>query len=156
MRYWQHTVNLSSVLRSCLKTFNVYISNYSYRKKKRSVKWKAQLFLYTKIYHIYHAFTLIWYLLDSFSTVLAGRTHPLGFSSLFTKISRQNVKFWLKPSPFSSHDKQKKAYCKQLNPHSFIQIQTNKPNETKKNKKNKERHVFGCWISVRRVCSTTF
>lgn len=133
--YWQHTVNLSSVLRSCLKTFNVYISNYSYCKKKRDVKWKIQHFfyIYTKIYHIYHAFILIWYLLGSFSTVLAGHTHPLAFQ-VFTKISDKRSD--LARSSLFLHMTSRKAYCKQLNPHSFIKTkqknQTNKPNEKKK------------------------
>lgn len=35
----------------------------------------------------------------------------------------------------------RKAYCKQLNPHSFIQIQTNKPNQNKKNAKKKKGMV---------------
>lgn len=122
MRYWQHTVNLSSVLRSCLKTFNVYITNYSYRKKVKKRQMKNVTFLYTKIYHIYHAFILIWYLLDSFSTVLAGRTHPLAFQ-VFTKISDKML-ILAKSSPFL-HVTSRKAYCKQLNPHSFIKIQTN-------------------------------
>lgn len=150
MRYWQHTVNLSSVLRSCLKTFNVYISNYSYRKKKRNVKWKIQhFFLYTKIYHIYHAFILIWYLLDSFSTVLAGHTHPLAFQ-VFTKIS-DKMSILAKSSPFL-HMTSRKAYCKQLNPHSFIKSQTNKPN---KNKKRKKGMFFWRWISIGWFCYTT-
>lgn len=33
------------------------------------------------------------------------------------------------------HMTSRKAYCKQLNPHSFIKIQTNKPNQKRKEKK---------------------
>lgn len=111
-RYWQHTVNLYRVLRSCLKTFNVYISNYSYRQKKGNAKWKSQehFFLCTKIYHTYHTFILIWYPLGSVITVLSEYARLLAFSS----------QFWLRHRLFL-HVTNRKAYCKQLNPHSFLQ-----------------------------------
>lgn len=65
----------------------------SQKEKKSQTKKKK---LCTKIYHIYHAFILIWYLLDSFSTVLAGRTHPLAFQ-VFSEIA---FKILAKSSPF--------------------------------------------------------
>lgn len=137
-RYWQHTVNLYRVLRSCLKTFNVYILNYSYCKKKGNAKWKSQRrFLYTKIYHTYHTFILIWYLLFSVVTVLSEHARLLAFSS----------QFWLRHRHFL-HVTIRKAYCKQLNPHSFLQ---NSNKQTNQNDTKKQKAYF-----LRLFCYTTF
>lgn len=97
-------------------------------KRKEMSNEKFNFFLYTKIYHIYHAFILIRYLLDSFSTVLAGRTHPLAF-----QVS-DKMSILAKSSPFL-HMTSRKAYCKQLNPHSFIKKHTNQMKTKKKQRK---------------------
>lgn len=116
------TTQSKSVLRSCLKTllYNVYISNYSYCKNEKNyANWekKSQLFLiYTKIYHIYHAFILIVARLLQYS---AGWTcaHILWLFKLSLKSQTKKVQFWLNLHLFLHMTSR---YCKQLSPHSFL------------------------------------
>lgn len=132
--------------------------------KKRNAKWKTLLLFFcspvcTKIYHIYHTFVLIWYLLESFITVLAGHARLLAFQ-VFTKKSQTETKMktkqrtkervhLAKPSSSSLHVTSKKSILQTAQSSQFyLKLkQTNKPigeNEEKTTRQNPktDRCVF--------------
>lgn len=143
-------------LRSCLKTlmFNIFKLELSQERKETPNEKLCFCFVcffppvYTKIYHIYHTFVLIWYLLESFITVLAGHARLLAFQVFSKRISDGNNKktnkqqnriatsesIWRNRRPLLFTWQARKAYCKQLNPHSFI-LKSNK--QTKKTHRRK-------------------
>lgn len=89
----------------------------------------------------------------------AGWTHTSsGFSSLRSNLRQQQQQqqkrsILAKIITFFLHMTSRKAYCKQLNPHSFIK-KSNKQTQ-KKEKRKQKRHVFWCWTSRGRFRETT-
>lgn len=128
--------------------------------KKRNAKWKTLLRFFcspvcTKIYHIYHTFVLIWYLLESFITVLAGHARLLAFQ-VFTKKSQTETEIktkrktkervhLAKPSSSSLHVTSKKSI---LQTAQFSQFylkfkQTNPSEKMRKKQQDKNQKPTG-------------